>query len=114
MRTIVLIDGQNLFHLARVAWAPFPARPSSPYAWPSYDAVKLAEALVAGVAGRTLVEIRFYTGVPDRSSQKFWHIFWTNKLRHLRRNGVYAYAGRGSHRQDNLRRLPRPEGLPPK
>ena len=94
MRTIVLIDGQNLFHLARVAWTPSPASPSSPYAWPSYDAVRLAEALVAGVAGRTLVEIRFYTGVPDRSSQKFWHIFWTNKLRHLRRNGVYAYAGR--------------------
>ena len=94
MRTLVLIDGQNLFHLARIAWAPTPASPSSPYSWPSYDAVKLAETLVAGADGRTLVETRFYTGVPDRSSQKFWHIYWTNKLQHLRHSGVHVYAGR--------------------
>ena len=94
MRALVLIDGQNLFHLARIAWAPTPADPTSPYAWPSYDIEKLADDLAAHKPGRTVTEIRFYTGIPDRSSQPFWHGFWTNKLRHLRNRGVYVYAGR--------------------
>ena len=36
MRTIGLIDGQNLYHLAKIAWAPVPVPGSSPYSWPSY------------------------------------------------------------------------------
>ena len=60
VRAIVFIDGQNLYHLARRAWAS----PSSPYTWPSYDVEKLAHALVSKTPGRNLVEIRFYTGVP--------------------------------------------------
>ncbi len=96
MRTLVLIDGQNLYHLARIAWAPTPSEPSSPYAWPSYDVEKLAAALVARVPGRMLVDLRFYTGVPTRSDQWFWHGFWTNKCRHLRNRGVYVYSGRVS------------------
>ncbi len=94
MRTLVLIDGQNLYHLAKEAWTPTGAAPSSPYAWPSYDVEKLAHALVVRTAGRTLAEVRFYTGVPDRSARPFWHDFWSNKLRYLRRRGVYVYRGR--------------------
>ena len=94
MRAIVLIDGQNLYHMARRAWA---SGPQSPYAWPSYDVQKLASVLVARTHGRTLEEIRFYTGVPDPStgpSQTFWHGFWSNKIRYLRSRGVYVYRGR--------------------
>ena len=94
MRAIVLIDGQNLYHLARRAWA---SGPQSPYAWPSYDVEKLAGALVAGTPGRSLTETRFYTGVPDPASgpsQLFWHGFWSNKIRYLRSRGVYVYRGR--------------------
>ena len=94
MRTLVLIDGQNLFHLAKSAWAPAISNATSPYAWPSYDVERLAGTLVARVPGRTLSEIRFYTGVPRRSAQSFWHGFWTNKLQHLRNKGIYVYAGR--------------------
>ena len=94
MRTIVLIDGQNLFHLAKRAWAPADVSPSSPYAWPSYDVERLAGTLASRVPGRILSEIRFYTGVPNWPSQKFWHSFWTKKLRHLRNRGVHVYAGR--------------------
>lgn len=94
MRTLVLIDGQNLFHLARRAWAPSPPDPTSPYAWPSYDVKALADALVARVPGRATTEIRFYTGVPNASSQPFWHGFWSNKLRHLRNTGIHVYRGR--------------------
>ena len=93
MQTLVLIDGQNLYHLARRAWA---SGPDSPYAWPSYDVEKLANVLVSGTPGRTLAEIRFYTGVPDPavgSSQLFWHGFWSNKIRYLRSRRVYVYRG---------------------
>ena len=94
MRTLVLIDGQNLYHLARRAWA---SGPSSPYAWPSYDVEKRSLVLVSRTPDRTLTDIRFYTGVPDPaagSSQLFWHGFWSNKIRYLRSRGVYVYRGR--------------------
>jgi uncharacterized LabA/DUF88 family protein len=99
MRTIVLIDGQNLYHLARRAWSPGLPDVSSPYDWPSYDVEKLANALVSRVSGRSLEEIRFYTGVPNPNagpSQLFWHGFWSNKLRYLRGKGIYVYQGRVS------------------
>ena len=93
MRTLVLIDGQNLYHLAKAAWAPKPLDPSSPYAWPSYDVNKLADALVANVPGRSLTQILFYTGVPDARAGPAQR-FWTNKLRYLRRKGVHVYRDR--------------------
>ena len=34
MRTLVLIDGQSLFHLASKGWAPSPARYCVAHAWP--------------------------------------------------------------------------------
>ncbi len=99
MRTIVFFDGQNLYHLAKYAWAPRRLGESHAYSWPSYDVKKLAQALVDRRPGRTLVETRFYTGVPDPKggpSQKFWHGFWSNKLRRLRNSGTYVYRGRVS------------------
>ena len=89
MRALVSFDGQNLYRLAMRAYGPGP-----PYTWPSYDVVKLAEALVSRVPGRALAEVRFYTGVPDQSQNAFWHKFWNNKLRALRRQGVYVSRGR--------------------
>ena len=89
MRTIVLVDGQNLFHLAREAWGPTP-----PYNYPSYDVGKLAEALVFLRPGRTVEEVRFYTGVPHQSADPFWNGFWRSKLRHLRNQGIHVYRGR--------------------
>ena len=58
---------------------------------------RLAGALVAGTSGRTLEEIRFYTGVPDptRGSKELrWHGFRSNRIGHLRSRGVYVYEGR--------------------
>lgn len=99
MRTIVLIDGQNLFPMARRAWASGYAGESSLYAWPSYDVANLANALVSRIPGLVLSEIRFYTGVPDPKvgpDQRFWHGFWTYKLRSMQNDGVYVYRGRVS------------------
>ena len=86
MRVLVSFDGQNLYRLAMRAYGSGP-----PYSWPSYDVVKLAQALVSRVPGRTLAEVRFYTGVPSHSQNAFWHGFWNNKLRHLQRQGVRVY-----------------------
>ena len=93
MRTIVFIDGQNLYHLAKNAWHSDSSRTRSPYTWPSYDVEKLALALVAQTPGRKLAEIRFYTGVPTRKANSFWYEFWNNKLSNLRRRDVYVYRG---------------------
>jgi hypothetical protein len=97
MRVIAFVDGQNLYHLAKHAWAPTPPVSGSPYGWPSYDVEKLAAALVARTPGRTLAQVRFYTGVPNplnSPQDKFWHGFWSNKLRYLGSRGVYIYRGR--------------------
>lgn len=96
-RTIIFFDGQNLYHGAKDAWAPDPPTGPSPYAWPSYDVEKLGQALVAKVHGRVLIQIRFYTGVPDPwrgPKENFWHGFWSNKLRFLGSRGIYVYKGR--------------------
>lgn len=96
MRTIVFIDGQNLYHLAKQAWAPRGARVRNRYSWPSYDVVRLAGMLVEMRPGHVLEQIRFYTGVPTPAhgdTQRRWHEFWTNKIRTLRSQGVYVYRG---------------------
>lgn len=95
MRTIVFVDGQNLYHLAKSAWGQGDRDARAPYTWPSYDVLKLADALTDRLAGRLLSEIRFYTGVPEPvgDSGVFWHTFWSNKLREMRNRGVYVYTG---------------------
>ena len=97
MRTLVLIDGQNLYRLAMRAYGRV-----YPYHWPSYDVVKLANALVSRIPGRTLAEVRFYTGVPSKSQSADWHKFWNNKLRALQRQEVYVYRGRLTPSGENV------------
>ena len=93
MRTIVFIDGQNLYHRAKAAWSGTVSVRPNPYELPNYDVEKLAAALVSRSPGRVLSETRFYTGVPDRS-RTFLHNFWSSKLRHLQSRGIYTYRGR--------------------
>ena len=96
MRAIVFIDGQNLYHLAKAAWAPRDARVPHRYSWPSYDVQKLANRLVASQTNRTLAETRFYTGVPNPrhgKTQRLWANFWSNKIQALESMGVYVYRG---------------------
>ena len=91
MRTLVLIDGQNLYHLAKNAWS---SASEPQYNWPSYDVEKLARTLVAMNPERILTEIRFYSGVQKRDIDPFWHGFWSNKLRYLKSKGIQIYRGR--------------------
>ena len=92
MKSIVFVDGQNLYHGAKNAWMAGPGK--SAYSWPSYDVEKLAATLVSQVTGNSLAQIRFYTGVPNPNQDAFWHGFWTNKLRYLMSKGVKVYRGR--------------------
>ena len=100
MRTVVFFDGQNLFRSAKGTWGPSQPNSSSPYDWPSYDVEKLAQHLASLTPGRTLEEIRFYTGVHRREVNPNQYWFWTNKLDHLEAQGIYVYRGRVSNDQE--------------
>jgi hypothetical protein len=60
-RAVAFVDGQNLFHAAKEAFG---------YSYPNYDVAKLAQAVCQG-QGWSLAQVRFYTGVPDRSDNPF-------------------------------------------
>ena len=79
---MVFVDGQNLFHSARVAFG---------YNHPNYDVSALALRLCGRYRWR-LVQTRFYTGVPDETDNVFWHRFWEGKLRAIGRQGVHVYS----------------------
>ncbi len=78
---MALFDGQNLFHAAKEQFG---------YSFPNYDPFALA-AMVCNWRGWQLVEARFYTGVPDIAINRFWNIFWNNKIRAMKRRGVKVF-----------------------
>ena len=101
METIVFFDGQNLYRGAKDAWRLQPAVGFSRYSWPSYDVEELAKALTAKTSGRTITQVRFYTGVPQHRQNAQWHNFWKNKLDYLEGQGIEVYRGRiNEHRQE--------------
>ena len=81
-RTVVFVDGQNLYHAAREALG---------YTYPNYDVVALAEQVCKG-QGWTLAQVRFYTGVHDAHNSRKWNSFWTRKLAAMGRQGVIVYS----------------------
>lgn len=94
LNTIIFFDGQNLYRRALAAWGETEEKR---YFYPSYDVEKLSHSLVNITPGRIIAGIRFYTGVPDPNlgnKEKFWHSFWSNKLRYLKNKGVATYRGR--------------------
>ena len=94
-RAVAFFDGQNLYHAARHAFG---------YTYPNYDPMALA-ATVSKRQGWTLSEVRFYTGVPDREDDPFWHHFWTSKLASLGRCGATVYS-RSLRYRNKIVRLP--------
>ena len=81
-RTVVYIDGQNLFHAAREAFG---------YREPNYDAAALA-AEVCRQQGWALTETRFYTGIHTPTGNGHWHSYWSAKLAVMGRQGVTTFA----------------------
>ncbi len=96
-RVVAFFDGQNLFHAAKTAFG---------YTFPNYDPLKLAAA-VCESRGWSLVQTRFYTGVPSAEDSKRWHDFWSRKLLVMTRAGVCVYS-----RSLRYRNKIRTDGLP--
>jgi uncharacterized LabA/DUF88 family protein len=94
-RTVVFMDGQNLFHGVREAFG---------YTYPNYDVRALA-GLVCHCQGWQLDKVRFYTGIPDPADNQFWHYFWLHKLAMLGRQGVVVYS-RPLRYRNRIVRLP--------
>lgn len=100
MKTIVFFDGQNIYRSAKGAWRST-ASDTYVYTWPSYDVEKLATALASHTSGRTIAQIRFYTGVPTASQHNHWHRFWVEKLKYLESQGIEVYKGKiNTHNQE--------------
>jgi uncharacterized LabA/DUF88 family protein len=80
-RAICFFDGQNFFHLVRTAFG---------FGYPNYDVKRLANAVCKSrdwiVSG-----IRFYTGVPPHSDDPYWRVFWDNKLKQMKADGIETF-----------------------
>jgi hypothetical protein len=81
-RAIAFFDGQKLFAAARDAFG-FPTA--------SYGVPRLAQA-IALKHGWNPIQIRFYTGMPDRQESPRLHRHWTLRLRRMRAEGVVVTA----------------------
>ena len=81
-RTIAFFDGQNLFYAAREAFG---------YTFPNYDPVALAIDICKS-KGWHPQQVRFYTGVPDKTGNPFWNHFWTAKLGALGHRGAFVFS----------------------
>ncbi len=81
-RAIAFLDGQNLFHAARLSFG---------YTYLNYDPLALA-GRVCNEYGWQLAQARFYTGVPSATDNAFWNHFWVAKLGTLGHHGVHVYS----------------------
>ncbi len=100
-RSIVFIDGQNLFHSVREAFG---------YSYPNYDVQALANA-VCLPQGWHLAQVRFYTGIPAQGDDAFWNRFWSGKLLAMKRQGVIVYS-RALKRREAIVRCPHGSSFP--
>ena len=91
-RAIAFVDGQNLFHAARVSFG---------HSYPNYDVKELAET-VSRRMGWSLVQVRFYTGVPDASDNAFWNHFWNAKLSQMGREGIWTFQRSLRYRNQSI------------
>jgi uncharacterized LabA/DUF88 family protein len=82
-RAVAFIDGQNLFHSAQEAFG---------YDHPNYHPLALTDR-ICKERGWNSQQVRFYTGVPKRTDNPFWHNFWAAKKRFLSRDKrVYVFT----------------------
>lgn len=92
-RTIAFVDGQNLFHSAKIAFG---------YTYPNYDVKKLAAAVCVR-QGWQLIQTRFYTGVPEATDDPRWNQFWVAKLLQMSRDGVRVFSRALRYRNERVR-----------
>ncbi len=81
-RAVAFVDGQNLFHAAKECFG---------YSYPNYEPLTLAREICREQEWE-LQTVRFYTGVPDREDDAFWHYFWRAKLGAMGHRGIDVYS----------------------
>jgi uncharacterized LabA/DUF88 family protein len=79
---VAFFDGQNLFNAAKRAFK---------YSYPNYDPNALAKC-VCDSRGWTLTQVRFYTGIPDKTEDYPRYAFWTAKLAQMGRQGIIPFS----------------------
>jgi uncharacterized LabA/DUF88 family protein len=92
-RTVAFIDGQNLYHAARESFG---------YTYPNFD-VKALSLNICNSKGWKLSQVRFYTGVPDKSDDSFWNHFWVGKLRGMSWQQVVIFSRSLRYRNQRIR-----------
>jgi uncharacterized LabA/DUF88 family protein len=92
-RAVTFIDGQNLYRSAKDAFG---------YHYPNYDVQKLSGA-VCQSHGWNLTQVRFYTGVPDKSDQPMWNRFWAGKLAVMGKSGIEVFSRPLRYRNDTVK-----------
>jgi uncharacterized LabA/DUF88 family protein len=86
-RAVAFVDGQNLFHSALEAFG---------YDYPNYHPLALSDHICSKRSWRCQ-QMRFYTGVPKRTDNLFWHNFWAAKKRFLARDKRVWVFTRDTH-----------------
>jgi uncharacterized LabA/DUF88 family protein len=81
-RAISFIDGQNLFYAAKEAFG---------YSHPNYDVTALSRSLCMARSWH-LVQVRFYTGIPDVGDDPDKNHFWSGKLAVMGKQSVEVFS----------------------
>ena len=58
---------------------------------------------VCASQGVQLSQIRFYTGIPDKSDNPFWNHFWTAKLAVMGKKGIHVFSRTLRYRNQTVR-----------
>ncbi len=91
-RVVAFVDGQNLYRSVKESFG---------YHYPNYDVYKLSEA-VCKSRGWDLVQVRFYTGVPDAADDPRWNHFWVGKLAVMGKSGIEVFSRPLRYRNDRV------------
>jgi uncharacterized LabA/DUF88 family protein len=92
-RVVTFIDGQNLYRAAKESFG---------YHYPNYDVQKLSET-VCKANNWNLTQVRFYTGVPDKSDNAMWNRFWVGKLAVMGKAGIVVFSRPLRYRNDSVK-----------
>jgi uncharacterized LabA/DUF88 family protein len=92
-RIVCFIDGQNLFYAAKEAFG---------YSYPNYDVSALSSSLCQA-RNWDLVQVRFYTGIPDVSDAPAKNHFWSGKLAVMGKQGVEVFSRPLRYRNKKIR-----------
>ncbi|MGD0737205.1 MAG: hypothetical protein ABR976_18895 [Terracidiphilus sp.] len=92
-RTIVFIDGQNLFHQAKDAFG---------YRFPNYDVAALTRE-DCRPDGWQPAEMRFYTGIHDATANPFQNSFLINKTAQMGQIGIKVITRPLRYRNKSVR-----------